>query len=164
MNHGSRTGAKKFMIFKLGSDRYATPLYQVKEVIGLMKTTPIPCAQEYFKGMINLRGCVVSILDLRVKFGISIEESAEARSCIIISEINEVVIGAVVDDVIEVVSLEDDQIESHLSISRKVNNDCIIGVIKSETKDLTVLLDIKKVLNVDEVDSVRKQLAGIRAA
>ncbi len=147
---------KKFMVFTLGDDRFAIPLFQVKEVIGPAKITPLPDVPKYFKGLINLRGRIISTLDLRTKLGIPFKEATLKKACIIISELSEIVIGTIVDDVAEVVSIEDTQIERQLDISSKISREYITGVAKFESKPLTILLDIAKVLNVEELASVKK--------
>lgn len=147
---------KKFMVFMLGEDRFAIPLGQVKEVIGLAVITPIPDMPKYFKGLINLRGKIISTLDLRMRLGIPVKNATNQRLCIIISEINDIVIGTVVDDVTEVVSISDAQIERQLDISSKVSREYITGVAKFELQPLTVLLDFGKVLNMDELTMLRK--------
>ncbi|MGZ3779636.1 MAG: chemotaxis protein CheW [Pseudobdellovibrionaceae bacterium] len=164
MSQNSKPKGKKFMIFRLGNDRYAVSLSQVKEVIGLTKITNVPYAQKYFKGMINLRNRVISILDLRLKFSIVTEEHCESRSCVIISEINGVAIGSIVDDVIEVMNIESDQIETTICVSNSLSNQCVIGVVKSDSQDLIVLIDIEKILSTDEVGIISKHLTDIRAA
>lgn len=149
---------KKFMVFKLGDDRFAIPLGQVKEVIGLTVITPIPDVPKYFKGLVNLRGKIISTLDLRMKLGIPVKESTSKRTCIIISELSEIVLGTLVDDVTEVLSIDEDHIERELDISSKMSREYITGVVKFEAQALIVLLDFGKVLNVDELTSFRRQL------
>ena len=152
------------MVFTLGDDRFATPLSQVKEVIALATITPLPDVPAYFKGLINLRGKIISTIDLRVKLGIRVKPTTTKKPSIIISEIDDVVIGAIVDDVIEVVGIDESQIERNLDISSKVSREYIAGVARSDTNPLTILLDIGKVLNVDELTSVRKHGATNSAA
>lgn len=152
------TRRKKFMVFKLGDDRFAIPLGQVKEVIGLTVITPIPDVPKYFKGLVNLRGKIISTLDLRMKLGIPVKESTSKRTCIIISELSEIVLGTLVDDVTEVLSIDEDHIERELDISSKMSREYITGVVKFEAQALIVLLDFGKVLNVDELTSFRRQL------
>ena len=147
--------SKKYMVFTLGEDRFAIPLFQVKEVIGLIKITPIPDVPKYFKGLINLRGRIISTLDLRAKLGIPLKEAQAKKSCIIISELTEVLIGTIVDNVSEVVSIEESQIERQLDISSKISREYITGIAKIDGKPLTILLDIGKVLDVSELAALR---------
>lgn len=154
----------KYMVFTLGEDRFAIPLSQVKEVIGLIKISPVPDVPKYFKGLINLRGRIISTVDLRTKLGIPVKETAAKKACIIISEVGGLVMGSIVDDVAEVVGIDEKQIEKQLDISSKVSREYITGVAKIESKPLTLLLDIGKVLNIDEFAQLRQQGEKARAA
>lgn len=154
----------KYMVFTLGEDRFAIPLYQVKEVIGLIKISPVPDVPKYFKGLINLRGRIISTMDLRTKLGIPVKEAAAKKACIIISEVGGLVMGSIVDDVTEVLGIDDKQIEKNLDISSKVSREYITGAAKVESKPLTLLLDIGKVLNVDELAQLRHQGEKLKAA
>lgn len=156
-NSGKSTRSKKFLIFTLGDERFAVPLFQVKEVVGLPKITPVPDVPRYFKGLINLRGRIISALDLRDILNIPLQGAVSKKPCIVISELHNVVLGTIVDDVAEVIGLDENQIEHQLDIASKVSREYITGVAKFENKPLTLLLDIAKVLNIEEFAAVRRK-------
>lgn len=155
---------KKFMVFKLGDDRFAIPLSDVKEVIGLTVFTPIPDMPKFFKGLINLRGKIISTIDLKLKLSIPVKITDGKKACIIITEMNNALLGAVVDNVSEVVSIPNSNIERQLDISCQVSRDYISGVAKFENQPLTVLLNLSKVLNLDELSALHQYASSKQAA
>lgn len=147
---------RKHLIFALGSESFAIPLSQVKEVIGLTNITPIPHAPSYFKGLINLRGRIISIIDIKEKIKASGQTTEAHKPCIIISEVEDLLIGAIVDDVVEVIGIEESQIETKMDLTEDASQDYITGVIKVESKPLTLRIDIGKVFGVQEIKMLRK--------
>lgn len=155
---GQRGGKRnKHLIFSLGFERFGIPLSQVKEVIGTVPITPIPNVPAFFKGIINLRGRIISVIDLKNKLAISRKDSDSKRPCILICEFGEVVIGSIVDDVMEVFGFEESEIERSIDIQSTVSREYVTGVAKSHDKGLTLLLEISKVLNVTELEALRSQ-------
>lgn len=163
-NSSKSTRSKKFLIFTLGEERFAIPLSQVKEVIGLPKITPVPDVPSYFRGLINLRGRIISALDLRDILSIPVNGGVSKKPCIIISELHGVVLGTIVDDVAEVLGIEESHIEHQLDIVSKVSREYITGVAKFENKPLTLLLDIGKVLNIEEFAALRQKTDEVTGA
>lgn len=155
--HGKESKREKHLIFQLMNECYGVPLSSVKEVIGLTEITAIPQVPEYFKGLINLRGRIISVIDLRAKFKMPLSSYEPKKTCIIIAEIKDLVIGAIVDDVQQVAGFMSDQIESGLDIQSSVNRESITGVAKTDNKKLIVLLDIGKVLNAEDLILMRQQ-------
>lgn len=149
---------KKYLAFMIGADRFAIPLFHVKEVIGLIKITSVPDAPSYFKGLINLRGRIISTFDLREKLGLDRKANTEPskRPCIIITEIENLMLGAIVDDVIEVLSVEEDQIQEAIDVSNHVQKRNIHGVARIEGKPITLLLNIEQTMNMDEIRLLTK--------
>lgn len=164
VNNSKASRSKKFLIFNLANERFAIPLFQVKEVVGLPKITPVPDMPSYFKGLINLRGRIISALELREILNISARDQDSKKPCIIISEIQGIVLGTIVDDVAEVIGIDEENIEHQLDIASKVSRDYITGVAKFENKPLTLLLDIGKVLNIEEFANLRNQTTEPAAA
>lgn len=152
------TGKSKFLVFQLSNERYAVPLNKVKEVIRLAKITHVPHVPTFFKGIINLRGKIISVMDLRAKMGLAQEEYKPKQTCIVITEVDGMTLGAIVDDVLEVAGYEAADVESTLDIQSEVARDFVIGVAKREG-DLTLLLDIGKTLDVEALSYLRKQEA-----
>lgn len=152
-----RVRSKKFMIFVLGVERFAIPLSQVKEVIGLTQITPVPDVPSYFKGLINLRGRIISVIDLRQKISISLQKSESKRPCIIISELENMILGSIVDDVVEVVGIEAEKIEKNLEIVSSSNRNYVTGAARFSQGPLTLMLDMGKLLNVEELLQLKNQ-------
>lgn len=147
----------KHLIFSLGLETFGIPLSQVKEIIGMVETTPIPNVPLFFKGIINLRGRIISVIDLKAKLSIPRKDTDSKRPCIVICEFGDIVLGSIVDDVTEVFGFEETEIERSIDIQSRVNSDFVTGVAKSRDKGLTLLLDIGKVLNVSELEVLRSQ-------
>ncbi|MRR16880.1 MAG: purine-binding chemotaxis protein CheW [Deltaproteobacteria bacterium] len=147
----SREG--KYLTFVLADEEYGIGILKVKEIIGLMPITPVPQTPAHVKGVINLRGKVIPVVDLRLKFGMSGAESTE-RTCIIVVEIvfcgKNISMGIVVDSVSEVLNIRAAEIEDTPSFGTKLNIDYILGMAKSG-QGVKILLDIDKVVNGGEI-------------
>lgn len=150
---GSRDSKKgKVLIFSLDGSFYGTPLSSVKEIIGIQEEIrPIPQSPEYFKGLINLRGKVVSVIDLRKKLSLKASEYVSKKTSIVIFDLHDSVIGCVVDSVDEVVAIEESAIERNLDIAGGVDKRYVQGVAKLKSYNLVVLLDIAKTLSNADV-------------
>lgn len=138
---------KRYLCFNLGKEEFALPLLTVKEVIGMPELTPIPQMPPHFLGMMNLRGNVITVLDLRNKMGIKPQPSDEQS--VIILELGELHLGCVVDCVNSVMNLSDDQILEKPHMENTKSSNSIVGVIK-KSESLILLLDIAKALSLDE--------------
>ena len=149
--------AQKNLIFTLENEKYGIPLSSVKEVIGLPKITPVPHVPSFFKGLINLRGKIISVIDLRLKLALVANEYQAKKTAIIISDVNGLTIGTIVDDVNEVVGFDEAQMEVDLDISSSVEREYIRGVAKAADNSLILLLDIRKVLTPEELDLINRQ-------
>lgn len=155
LNNQSR--AKKNLIFTLGEERFGIPLSQVKEVIGQATMTPVPDVPKFFCGLINLRGRIISILELKTKLNLDSSARASKRPCIIISEIEGLILGFRVDDVVEVVAISDEQVERHPTLIGSVEKQKYLnGVAKLGEGRLTLLLDLNRVLEVQELLQIQK--------
>ncbi|WP_028022325.1 chemotaxis protein CheW [Enterovibrio calviensis] len=152
-NTATKRVAQKNLVFSLADEQYGIPLSSVKEVIGLVKVTPIPHVPSFFKGLINLRGRIISVIDLRLKLGLEEKDYDPKRTSIVISDVNALMIGSIVDDVNEVVGFDEEQIERDLEISHSIKRDYITGVAKAK-ENLVLLLDINKVLDPDDLDII----------
>ncbi|MDD1783205.1 chemotaxis protein CheW [Enterovibrio sp. ZSDZ35] len=146
---------QKNLIFSLDNEQYGIPLSSVKEVIGMVNVTPIPHVPLFFKGLLNLRGKIISVIDLRLKLGLKEKPYEAKKTSIIISDVNELTIGTIVDDVNEVVGFNEEQIEKNLDISNSIKRDYIAGVAKGP-HNLVLLLDIHRVLDPDELDLINQ--------
>lgn len=138
----------KYLTFTLGREEYGIEILKVREIIGYMDITAVPRAPEYIKGVINLRGQVIPVLDLRSRFGMDTAEVTD-QTCIIVVEINQqgrrFNTGLVVDQVQEVLDIDGENIEDTPQFGSEVKTDFILGIGKVETS-IKILLDIDKVL------------------
>ncbi len=139
----------KFLTFSLGNEEYGLPIVKVQEIIGMMKITSIPRTPIFVKGVINLRGKIIPIVDLRLKFDIKEKEYTE-RTCIIVVDIKQDQtnrqIGVAVDAVSEVVNIQEDAIEPPPKYDEGEKEEFLTGIGKLEDK-VVMLLNTDKVLN-----------------
>jgi purine-binding chemotaxis protein CheW len=144
----------QFLTFKLEEELFALDISKVREVLDFTRVTKVPQTPEYMSGVINLRGSVVPVIDLRLKFGKALAEQT-VNTCVIIVEVDldgeKVVIGARADAVQEVLDLEPDQIEPPPRIGTKLNLDFIRGMGK-QGDQFIIILDIDKVFCADQLD------------
>jgi purine-binding chemotaxis protein CheW len=148
--------AGKYLTFKLRKEEYGLEILKVQEIIGMMNVTRVPKMPGYVRGVINLRGKVIPVVDLRLKFGLDHQDDTE-RTCIIVVQIDggehEVTIGIIVDEVSEVLDVAEDQIEDPPSFGGAVDTAFILAMGKIGDK-VIMFLDIDKVLSVDEMKTV----------
>lgn len=144
----------KYLTFFLDREEYGIEIVRVREIIGLMTITSVPRTPEYLRGVINLRGKVIPIIDLRLKFDMPEVENTE-ETCIIVVQSGDDSVGAVVDKVSEVLDITDEDIVDAPSLGADVNTDYILGIGKSES-GVKLLLDIDKVLSSVETISMTK--------
>ena len=141
----SNNPAGKYLTFQLDGTDFGIPILRVIELLKIMEITTVPTWPEYAKGTINLRGAVIPVVDLRLKFGLS-EVEATDRTCIIVVELMSEQIGVVVEAVNEVLDIEESNIAPAPRIGGTVNSDFILGMGKSG-ENTTILLDLAKVLS-----------------
>jgi len=143
----------KYLTFTLAEEEYGIGILKIKEIIGMMPITTVPQTPEFVKGVINLRGKVIPVIDLRLRFGMGEIDYTE-RTCIIVVEIDgqvgTVQIGTVVDSVSEVLNVKGDDIEDTPTFGTKLDTEYILGMAKMEG-GVKILLDIDRVLNTEEV-------------
>lgn len=147
----------KFLTFNLNQEEYGIDILQIREIIGLMPVTSVPHAPAYLRGVINLRGKVIPVLDLRRRFGLGEIEATE-RTCIIVVELGTIgggkrVMGLVVDSVSEVLQIKGDDIEPAPSFGARVETGFIRGMAKMAGR-VKILLDIDRILDHDEISSM----------
>lgn len=145
--------ASRFLIFSLCSEQYAVPLLKVKEVIALTETTPVPYAPPYFKGIMNLRGQVISVIDLRTKLKMPKAE-ASAETAIIILDLSPLSLGVIVDSVESVLAVDLGEIQPPPEVGGGANTSYIKGVTRKDKK-LILLLDIERTLSVDDLKAMK---------
>ena len=145
--------AGKYLTFSLAGEDYGIAILKVKEIIGMLPITPVPQAPDFLKGVINLRGRVIPVTDLRLKFGMEPLDYNE-RTCIIVVEISgketNVLMGVVVDSVSEVLNIKAEDIQDTPEFGTQVNTEYIQGIAKMDG-GVKILLDIDKVLSIEEM-------------
>jgi purine-binding chemotaxis protein CheW len=148
----------KYLTFSLAGEEYGIGILKVKEIIGMMSITMVPQTPVYMKGVINLRGKVIPVVDLRIKFGMDPIEYNE-RTCIIVVEISgegrTVHMGIVVDSVSEVLNIKAADIEETPNFGTQLNTEYILGMAKS-AGGIKILLDIDRVLSAEEIAGMAK--------
>ena len=148
----------KYLTFSLAGEEYGIGILKIKEIIGMMSITPVPRTPSYVKGVINLRGKVIPVVDLRLKFGME-EASYTERTCIIVVEIGSqggsVLIGIVVDSVSEVLNIKGADIEETPAFGARLDTDYILGMAKMNG-GVKILLDIDKVLSERDITLLDK--------
>lgn len=151
--NGTEIRSGKFLAFKLEDEIYGIEILKVQEIIGLMKITKLPKTPEYIEGVINLRGKIIPVIQLRAKFNMN-DKAATEKNCIIVvrnsQNAHQSIIGLLVDEVSEVLNVLPEQIEDPPSFGSKVDMEFIQGIGKIGQK-VVMLLDIEKVLNVADI-------------
>ena len=145
------TQKDKYLTFHIGTEDYGISIAYVTEIIGIQSITEIPEMPDFIKGVINLRGKVIPVMDVRTRFKLSAREYDE-RTCIIVVEIDDTSVGLVVDAVNEVADIPEDQVEAPPKSKRK-GGSYIQGIGKID-KEVKILLDINKILYDEELESI----------
>ena len=156
------TRAGKHLTFMLGQETYGLEILKVREIIGVMAITAVPRTPDYVKGVINLRGKVIPVVDLRLKFGMEEAKHTE-ETCIIVVNVGNLEVGIIVDKVSEVLNIASQDIEDTPSFGTGVDTDFILGMGKANGR-VTILLDIAKVLtrqDVAELAAVKGEEQGL---
>ena len=137
----------KYLTFALGREDYGLEILKVREIIGMMNITAVPQVPAYVKGVINLRGKVIPVIDLRLKFGMpSIDTTAE--TCIIIVNLKDILIGTIIDRVKDVLDIKQEMIEPAPNFGADVHTDYILGIGKVNDS-VKILLNAERVLGED---------------
>ena len=144
--------AGKYLTFVLADEEYGLEILKVREIIGMMDDTAVPRTPSYVKGVINLRGKVIPVIDLRLKVGMPETERTD-QTCIIVVDIGNVEMGIIVDRVSEVLDIAADDIEDAPSFGSQVNTEFILGMGKANGK-VTILLDISKLLSQADTEAL----------
>jgi purine-binding chemotaxis protein CheW len=150
--------AEKFLTFELIEEEYGIEILKVREIIGLLSITPVPRTPVYVRGVINLRGKVIPVVDLKLKFGMDRSEDTR-ETCIIVVEVahgdDKILTGILVDRVREVLDIKSENIEDAPEMGDGIETEFIKGMGKTGER-VSILLDIDGVLNSGELDQLRK--------
>lgn len=151
-----RSLAGKYLTFKLGREEYGIEILKVQEIIQKQAITRVPKAPDYVRGVINLRGKVIPVVELRAKFGLPPHEDTE-KTCIIVVQFQNsgqpVVMGVIIDEVKEVLDISETEIEQTPSFGDGAGSEFILGIGKI-ADTVKMLLDIEKVLVTAEVNEI----------
>ena len=154
---------RQYLTFKLDDEVFAIDVAKVREVLDLTAITKIPRTPEFMSGVINLRGSVVPVVDLRLCFEMS-QTQKTVNTCIVVVEVlldgEPTVIGALADSVEEVIDLEPEQIQPAPHIGTQVRTDFIRGMGKRDTQ-FVMILDIDKVFSAEELEALEECGAGV---
>ena len=163
MSVAAITETKQYLTFKLGDEVFGLDVGEVREILDFSTVTRVPQMPEFMLGVINLRGNVVPVIDMRLKFGMSKTEKT-VNTCIVVVEMKveeaATVIGALVDSVQEVFDLEPSQIEAAPKIGTKLRTDFIKGMGK-HNEEFIILLDIDRVFSADKLLTVQDTAENI---
>ena len=141
----------KYLIFTLGEELYGMEIRYITEIIGIQPITEVPEMPAYVKGVTNLRGKIIPVMDARLRFK-KVEREYDDRTCIVVLDTNAVSVGLIVDSVAEVLTLTEDEIAAPPEVGRGAHK-YIQGIGKSEGT-VILLLDSQRLLSDDELDSL----------
>jgi purine-binding chemotaxis protein CheW len=155
--HPSREKGRedRHLIFSLGAEEYSVPLLRVKEVIEIPDITPMPHTPEYYLGIMNLRGQVISIIDLRMKLK-GVRQELGKKNAVIILDFDSFCLGIAVSTVNRVMALSLDEVQERPMIESTENIDYIEGVVHRDKK-MILILDVHKALNVHDLKLIESQ-------
>jgi purine-binding chemotaxis protein CheW len=152
INKIRKDSSGKYLSFILGKEEYCIPINKVREIIGIMNITPLPGTPDFVKGVINLRGKVIPVIDMRLRFSINASDYTE-KTCIIVADIISdsgiKLTGTIVDAVSEVVNISSEEIEETSVLGLACKNDFIQGIAKAKGQVRT-LVNIDSILNYNE--------------
>lgn len=151
---------QKYLGFRLDDELFGFELLSVREIIRMTDVTPIPRSPAFIRGIINLRGKIIPVVDLRKKFCLPMREDTDV-TCIIVVDIGNTETGVVVDRVAQVLSFDSKEIEVSPSFSGKGDTDYIQGIGKRDNK-VVVLLDVAKIMAADEIDELVSHVKGMQ--
>lgn len=146
----------KYLTFTLAGEEYGLQILKVKEIIGMMDITQLPRTPSYVKGVVNLRGKVIPVIDLRMRFGLP-EKDYDQKTCIIVVEISHnderTMMGIIVDSVSEVLNVTREDLEATPKFGVDMDTDFILGMAKGKDSVRT-LLDIDEVMSAEDINLI----------
>jgi purine-binding chemotaxis protein CheW len=157
----AREATREVLVFILGGDEYGVDILKVQEIRGYDKVTPIPAAPDYVKGVINLRGVIVPVIDLRVKFRLA-QVKYDQFTVVVILRLATRVIGVVVDGVSDVMALTASEVRPAPQLGTVVDASFISGVA-TQGERMVLLLDIERLLSTGELNVLARAAEGAGA-
>ena len=144
------TQKDRYLTFKIATENYAIEIKYILEIISIQRITTIPEVPDFIKGVINLRGKVIPVIDIRTRFKLDFREYDE-RTCIIVIKVHEVVIGLIVDTINEVILMPEENIENPTSLGVNNKNKFIMG-LGHYNESVVIILDVDKLLHENEIE------------
>lgn len=150
----------QIVVFKIDDELYGIDILKVQEILSYLAPSPIPNAPEYFKGVINLRGTIIPVVDLRIRFNFD-KITDEKTSVIVVVSIDDKKYGLVVDSVSDVLSITQDNIQENIDIHSGIDSRYITGIAKT-SEQMIILVDINKMFRKEEIDTMNAHLKTIQ--
>ena len=144
--------AGKYLTFTLGEENFGLEILNIREIMQVLNITPVPNTPHHIKGVVNIRGKVIPIVDLRLKFNMP-EVEHTVQTCIIVVYVGAAEIGLIVDRVSEVMDIHEDDIEDTPDFGTDIDTNALLGISKAAGR-VTILLDIHRVLRAEDFEKV----------
>ncbi|MCC6274471.1 MAG: purine-binding chemotaxis protein CheW [Leptospiraceae bacterium] len=142
----------KLLTFLLDGREYGIQILEAREVVGMQNIDPVPRTPVFMKGVINLRGKIVPVIDMRLKFDLQPKE-LDKENCIIVVDLAGILTGIIVDQLVGVITIEPENYESSPQLGKNVNTEFIAGMIKLPQR-VIIVLEIEKILNNGEIEKL----------
>jgi purine-binding chemotaxis protein CheW len=155
----SNSQANKYLLFNIGDEVYGISIVQVTEIIEVQRITEVPDMPVFMKGVINLRGKVIPVMDLRLRFGMS-ERPYDDRTCIVIVNVEDQLLGFIVDTVAEVRDIPENDIQPAPSFRDDQERDRYISGLGKVGEEVKILLDINRIMGKKDFESVTGTTLG----
>ncbi|OFZ54180.1 MAG: chemotaxis protein CheW [Bdellovibrionales bacterium RIFOXYC1_FULL_54_43] len=156
-----RAGSGKYLTFRLAAEEYGLEILKVQEIIGIMNVTRVPKMPAFVRGIINLRGKLIPVIDMRAKFGMPHQDDT-LKTCIIVVQVVlntiKITMGVIVDNVSEVLNIQENQIEAPPAFGAGIDTEFMLGMGKVGNK-VVILLDIDRVLTGSEASQILATVA-----
>ena len=150
----AQTRRERYLTFFLGEEQYGIAIDRIKEIIAIMKVTNVPKTPEYMRGVINLRGSIIPVVDTRLRFGME-SQKEDMHTAIVIVEVDKVNVGFIVDRVEEVASIDSAHLSEPPKFGNTIDTDFICSMAQMEEK-VVMILDVLKLFEADELISLEQ--------
>ncbi len=143
---------RQYVSFRIGNEMFGIEVMKVQEVLGQVELTAVPGTMPFMKGVIDLRGVIVPVIDLRLKFK-ALEKQFDRDSVIIIAEIKGILAGFIVDSVSDVISLSESEVQRTPHFSTEVETDSVEGIAKYNDK-IIIILEVDRIFRAGEIEQM----------
>jgi len=145
---------ERYLTFFLGEEQYGIAIDRIKEIIAIMKVTNVPKTPEYMRGVINLRGSIIPVVDTRLRFGME-SQAEDMHTAIVIVEVDKVNVGFIVDRVEEVASIDSSNLSEPPKFGNNIDTDFICSMAQMD-ENVVMILDVLKLFEADELISLEQ--------